>query len=301
MNRSAKIWLLAGTCLILAGCILLGGVLMANNFQWGALSTVKFETNKSELSQTFQNILIVTDTADIEFLPSDTTAGKVVCRELKKVRHTVAVQNGTLTVQVNDSRKWYEHIGIQFHTPKITLYLPKGEYGELSIQSSTGNATIPADFQFGSMDISLSTGHITNHASTSGDLHLKTDTGNIRVENISANAIALHISTGNTTLTDITCKSLSSEGDTGNITLTNITATKKFSIERTTGDIKLMRCDAAEIIMTTDTGNISGNLLTNKIFITKTDTGNIDVPACTTGGTCQITTSTGNIKIHIAK
>ena len=65
-----------------------------------------------------------------------------------------------------------------------------------------------------------------------------------------------------------------------------------------TGDIKLDKSDAAEIFIKTSTGNVTGTLLTEKVFITQTSTGNIKVPKSIKGGRCEITTSTGNIKIN---
>ena len=49
----------------------------------------------------------------------------------------------------------------------------------------------------------------------------------------------------------------------------------------------------------TDTGDVTGSLLSDKVFITKSDTGSIDVPKTVTGGKCEITTDTGDIKIEI--
>ena len=78
----------------------------------------------------------------------------------------------------------------------------------------------------------------------------------------------------------------------------NVIATEKFSIKRSTGDVKFDSCDAAEIFVETDTGDVNGSLLTNKVFITKTDTGRINVPNSITGGKCEIITNTGDIKIQ---
>jgi len=63
--------------------------------------------------------------------------------------------------------------------------------------------------------------------------------------------------------------------------------------------VEFTACDAGEIVIETDTGDVEGTLLSDKIFITETDTGRIDVPKTTTGGRCQITTDTGDIKIKI--
>lgn len=321
MSRGTKICLLVGACLIVAGCILCGSAAMASNLNWGDLSTMKFETNEYELTQAFQNISIVTDTADIEFIPTENTAGKIVCYEQVKCKHAVNISDGALSVQKQDTRKWYEHIGISFSTPKITVYLPKGAYGALSIQGSTGDTKIPSDFQFEGINITLSTGHVNCQADTTGDLQIKTSTGNIHLENVSANTIDLQaatgkirttriachldmrvgVSTGAAELAYVHCRNFTSTGSTGILSMKYVVAAENFSVSRSTGNIKLDQCDAAELDLKTDTGYVKGTLQSDKVFITKSGTGSIDVPESVTGGKCKITTGTGNIKIEIAK
>ena len=57
-----------------------------------------------------------------------------------------------------------------------------------------------------------------------------------------------------------------------------------------TGDVKFDACDASEISVKTDTGDVTGSLLTDKVFITNTDTGRVNVPQTATGGRCEIIT-----------
>ena len=59
------------------------------------------------------------------------------------------------------------------------------------------------------------------------------------------------------------------------------------------------QCDAFEIVAKTSTGDVTGSFLSEKIFMAQTDTGRIDVPQTMTGGKCQITTNTGDIKVKI--
>ena len=79
----------------------------------------------------------------------------------------------------------------------------------------------------------------------------------------------------------------------------NTVASEKLSIERTTGDVKLDRCDAAELWIKTDTGDITGTLLSDKIFFAETDTGRVDVPKSLIGGKCEVVTDTGDIKFRV--
>lgn len=81
--------------------------------------------------------------------------------------------------------------------------------------------------------------------------------------------------------------------------MSHVIATEKLSIERTTGDVEFDDSDAADIFVKTGTGDVTGSLLTDKVFITQTDTGDVDVPQAITGGRCEINTNTGDIKTKI--
>lgn len=319
MHRKMKIWLVIGVFLVAAGVILFAVAMMECNWDFTKLDTGKYQTNSYVINEAFSNISMRTDTADISFVTSEDGNCKVVCYETEKVKHAIDVQDDVLTIYVVDQREWHEYIGINAGTPKITVYLPQTQYAALCIKESTGDIEIPKDFTFESMDILSSTGDVTNYASASEEIKIKTSTGDISVENICAETLDLsvstgrvrvagtvcegdvhiNVSTGKTEVADVKCKNLVSDGDTGDISLKNVIAAETFSIQRSTGDLKLNACDAAEIFIETDTGDITGSLLTDKVFLTQTDTGDVDVPKTTTGGRCEITTDTGDIKITV--
>ena len=75
----------------------------------------------------------------------------------------------------------------------------------------------------------------------------------------------------------------------------------EFKAKSDTGAIRLDRCDAGSLDLESDTGSITGTLLSDKVFVTKSDTGKIIVPETTTGGICKIETDTGRIEITIAR
>lgn len=319
MRKTTKIWLIIATSLVLVGCIIFGGVLCMLKWDFTKLSTVKYETNSYEINESYKNISVITDTTDIKLLPSGNGKCSVICYEQKNVKHLVEVKDDTLEIKVVDIRKWYEHIGIVFSSPKITVYLPNAQYDKLSIKENTGDVEIAKDFTFESINISTSTGSVKNYASAQKLIGIKTSTGNIKVKNISASALDLSVSTGNITaetiacdgdikvhvstgctqISDAKCMTISSSGSTGDISLKNTIATEKLSIERSTGDVKLDGSDAAELFIKTDTGSVKGSLLSDKIFFVKSDTGSINVPKTGNGGKCDITTDTGDIKITI--
>lgn len=319
MGKTTKIWLVTAASLVLIGAVVFGGVMNVLKWDFAKLQTVKFELNEYDINESYKNISIVTDTAHVVVAPSQNAKHSVACYELKNAKHSVSVKDETLVIEIRDARKWYEHLGIAFHSPKITVYIPQGEYGLLSIKSSTGDVEIPKDFTFERMDISESTGNVTVHASVLDAVKIKTSTGNIRVEHAYAGTLDLsvstgeivvsdvvcggnvkiHVSTGKTKLTDMTCKNLISRGSTGDVSLNRVIAKETISIKRSTGDVRFEDADAAEIFVDTDTGDVTGTLGSEKVFMTQTDTGKVDVPKTTGGGRCEITTDTGDIKLKI--
>lgn len=280
MSKATRIWLIVAAALVLVGLIIIFGVMTMLHWDWNKLSSDKYETNVSHITQDFKNISIMTDTADVAFMPSEDGRTVVSCYEQTKGKHSVTVNGDTLTVKIANTKKWYDYIGINVGTPSITVYLPQSEYEALTVKSRTGSINV-SDMSVGTLDLCVTTGKVT-----ATDIVCEGD-------------VSVSVSTGKTHLTDIKCKKLISDGNTGNITMENVIATESFSIERSTGDVSLDGCDAAEIFITTDTGDVWGSLLSDKVFITHTDTGKVDTPNTTVGGRCEITTDTGDIKIQI--
>ena len=302
MGRNTKTWLWIAVCLILAGCIIWGGAMTVLKWDFKRLSTVKYETNHHQIEEDFRNITIITNTADITFVLSEDGNYAVSCHEQENANHRVAVKDGELVIELVDTRKWYEHLGIGFDCPNITVHLPQGAYGKLSIQASTGDIHMPKDLFFESADISVSTGDITLLSSVLETANVKTTTGKITVANVNCMGdLSVKVSTGKAKISNVTCRNLTSSGTTGDVSLENVIAKESLSIERSTGDIELDRCDAQLIHLKTDTGDVEGTLLSEKVFSAETKTGDVDVPKTTTGGKCEIRTDTGDIEIEIVR
>ena len=262
MKTSTKIWLIVAAALVFLGTIMFSATLFFADWDFSKISTTKYEQNSYNISDSFENIWIDTDTADIKFLLSGNGECKVECFEEKKARHEVKIENGTLFINEKEVKAWYDYINIGFGTPKITVYLPKADFSSVYIKESTG-------------DISFS--------------------------KLSVKDIDLSLSTGDILLSDVKCENLVTKGSTGEVELKKVIASNKFDIKRSTGDIELNVCDAAEIFIETDTGDVEGSLLSPKTFATKTSTGEIHVPQTNEGGLCQITTSTGDIEIYLGE
>lgn len=319
MSNAAKIWLIIAAVLMLLGGMLFVGGLTMNKWNFAEIGTETYETNTYEVGEAFANITIDVDTTEIAFLPAEGEECKVVCFENAKIKHSVTVENDTLLIDTVDTRKWYEHITFSFQTPKMTVYLPQKEYASLKIETDTGDITLPKDFSFETIQMEGDTSHVNCFASASGTVEVEVSTGTIRAEELTAGELKLFTSTGKIniksvkvqkditletdtgriTLDEVPCKDLFATGNTGSITLKSVVATGRFSIENDTGSVVFEYSDASEIFVRTSTGNVTGTLLSEKVFITETSTGKVDVPKSTSGGRCEIVTSTGNIRIAV--
>lgn len=321
MSKKRKNWLIAAASLVGLGCIIFGGAMTVLGWDFSKLGTVKYETNTYAVNEAFTDISIQTKTANVVFQPSKDGETSVVCYEENHAKHRVEVKENTLEIQLVNEKKWFEYIGFSFQSPVITVYIPQGQYGALSIQGATAKVQIPADFGFESMAVRVSTGDVTNSASTVGAMKIQTSTGDIHLRNASAGSLDLSASTGEITaegircadgakltittgdikLTDFSCKAFQAAGSTSDLLLTKVIAEERMFVETDTGDVKFDRCDAGELKIQTDTGDVTGSLLTPKIFFAETDTGKVDIPRSTTGGKCEITTDTGDIRIAITE
>ncbi len=319
MSRTVKIWLIIAAVLIALGMLSFAALMAANDWDISKLSTVKYVTNAHEINGEFEKISINVETADIKLALTDENVCRVVCYETEKARHFVTVQSDTLVIDVVDTRKWYDHIGLFWGEPTVTLYLPRDKYVSLLIDTDTGDVDIPKEFSFevvkidgdtsdvtclasasDIVEIDVSTGDISIENITVGKLIMETSTGDIDVTSVTVNgSVELDTDTGETNFVNVSCAELTAKSDTGDIILNSVTATGDFLIESDTGDVNFKNCDAAQISVKTRTGDVSGTLLTDKVFFTQTSTGDVSVPQTTSGGRCDISTSTGDVTLSI--
>ena len=333
-----KIWLIIASVLITVGLISFVLLMSLCGWDFGKLNTVRYVTSEHTVTEKFNSISVEGDTADIAFLPSEDGACRVSCYDHEKIKYTATVDNGILKIECTDERAWYECIGFNLNTSRVTVYLPMAEYAELSVRQSTGDVEINEAFSFGNIDISLSTGDVRCYAKASEGIKISASTGSVTLASITAASVEISVSTGDVRISDtavlgdisigvstgrtnmksVTARSVISSGSTGNITLEGVIAKEKISVTRSTGDVSFRGSDAGEISVKTDTGDVSfrgsdageiyvktdtgdviGTLLSEKIFVADSSTGDVDVPRSTFGGICEITTSTGDIRISI--
>ncbi len=281
MAKKAKVWLLVAAALILTGGILFIGVMMALDWDFAKLSTTEFTLSEYEVSQLYKNIHIDTETSDVVIIPSDVRKTTVTCLEQENMKHSIAVVDGTLTIKLEDTRAFHHHIAINFRKPQIKVYIPRGEYGDLSIEATTGDVVIQNGFSFENIDVSLTTGDIRCKAYAKKAIKLKTTTGDIRMEDVRAWNAELRLTTGN-------------------VYMLNVVLSGNVLVHGTTGNVNLDDCDAKNINIKLTTGNVLCHFLTYKTVDAHTSTGKTNYLRGVAGDPCTIRTTTGNIIVRYA-
>ena len=327
MKKSVKISILIASILSIVGFLVCAAGLFLMGFDFSKLNTMPIKTNTYVVTEEFTNISIQTDTADVVFVFSEEEECRVVCQESERLTHSVSVEEslleGTLVIKVQDSRKWYDHVGISWGETSVTVYLPYSLFiGDLSVKTDTGDVEIPDFFTLRSVDIVTDTGDVSvgnvnvarnvsiatdtgdvslNAVGAFGALRVKTDTGDVDCLGVLAERLDAKTQTGNLAFEHVEIKgSFFASTDTGDVLLRATEVGSKLTVVTDTGDVTFDRSDAASISVATDTGDVTGSLLSEKIFFANSKTGKVQVPNCTSGGKCEITTDTGDIILTIA-
>ena len=247
--------------------------------------------------ESYDDIKIMVDNSDIDIYLSNNSENKVVYTENKKVKIESKVNDGVLTINQNDNRKFYDML-FNFTNFKIKLYLSQELIDSLEINGKTGDVKIGKGFTFNDVTIDNSTGDIDFEANVINDLIIKNSTGDVEVKNSNVGGnLKVETRTGDIELAGVKCNKLDVKVSTGDTELSNTLVTTDLNLTSSTGDVKFDGFDAANIYVAVKTGNVKGTILTNKIFIARSETGNVKVPETLTGGICKITASTGDIKI----
>ncbi len=334
MTKTLKILIGIAAALILAGAVLALVTLASVGFDTGKLGAGKFETKTYTPEGDLSSLEISLRITDVTVQVATDGVLRVECYETEKQPHTVTLADGKLTVTATDQRKWYEKITIFSKSPKVTVYVPAGEYESLTLETDTGDVRFLGELfgdaledpsvrlLFGEFGIKTDTGDVemaggtyrasvkiktgTGDVSASAfqaadDVGIRTNTGKVILTDAHCGDLAIETDTGKVKLTNVNCAALTVETDTGSVTLTNVVGTGDAKIETDTGDVSFDRCDAANYRVRTSTGDVEGTIRTEKVFFASSRTGKTDVPHTRSGGDFDASSSTGDIEITIAE
>ncbi len=298
MKKAIVISLIIAGVLVLVGVGLFAGAMSAAEWDFNALQTQEYETVTHEVEADFSDISIRTIESSIAFRPSTDGTCKIECMESEHVTYCVSVQDGTLKITTQDTRKWYHNIGI-FITQRqnMVVYLPKTTYDALQIGSNTGTVHAPSEFSFASVELGLNTGMVKWEAGVAHNMSVETDTGFVQIKNVSMDgALSVETDTGRAEISSAQAQSIKVETSTGKAVVTDAVAKITLNVTTNTGNAELSGCRAVDIFVETDTGKakLTDVVASGKMDI-DTDTGDVALDGCD-AAEIEIETDTGDVR-----
>ena len=319
-KRSHSRVLITGTVLAILGLLVVLAALIVAKFDLQRFYTIHYESHGYEIAEEFQSLSISTEGASLTVLASDDGVCRVICNEANSVFYSIAVQDGTLHISLDDTREWYERrLSFTLASPDITVYLPVGSYLDLSLSNTSGSIRVEPAYTFASILLSSTSGDITCTASAQGGITARTESGDVKLSaaraatlnattstgkislwELEAHAISAASRTGDIRLADIASTEISATTEPGKITVIDTTAVGSLYIRSTSGKVSLRRADAAAITVETSSGDISGSLLSPKLFDVSSEHGRVSHPDSAGSAPCTVRTKRGSVRLDVA-
>ena len=288
---------IVASALAVSAITLLGTGLAASADWRGSTSLV---TKNYPVSGSFSSVSVTEYYADVQLRASRDGSVSVTTRDTQDVTHTVQVVNGTLTISRPEPNLGQRIFHDDDDDPTVIVYLPAGDYGSLTVNTTAGDIESAGQLNFASANLTSTAGDIDITGSVTQSLVCTTTTGDVEVNSPAAGAVQISTNTGDAELTGVSAQSLSIHTNTGDADLERTVAAGAIEISTTTGDIELERSDSASLTLSTTSGDVEGSLLTGKTFSASSTSGRVSVPASTPGaGACNVSTTSGSIRLTV--
>lgn len=216
--------------------------------------------------------------------------------------------------------------GFAFEEAKVTNSSGKISFkadvtGELTVENTSGGIDV-GENQVGSLKVAGSSGGIeVASICVDGDMEVRSNSGGIQISDVECKGISAKGSSGSIRLSsivakenldvngtsgsihlsDVECAHATVENSSGSIKCSNVIASGDMRLENNSGGISLDACDATNLKLSATSGSIRGSLLSPKNFIADATSGSVDVPESTSGGVCEVSTTSGSIQIRVGE
>ena len=297
MKKGTIIAIILAVLLIIAGGIM---VTMGLSYAGDSVQESTLAEQRITVAEPFHSVKIDTQDCDVKFVPyNGDTDAEIYILEAERVSHKVLVEDGVLTINMVDERKWHDFVGV-FHvfgkmeTMSITLCIPNTIYNSVQIRTDTGDIRIPQALEAVEMQLRSSTGDIFCESVNGDVLDCMTSTGDITVQSSVPTYMKLHSSTGDLQVSVVGGQEIHLMTDTGEVSAENVRV-QMFTCRSNTGEVELENVQAEDYLQAfTDTGDIDIENSDAPDVNIASSTGDIKVPA--DWQSQRIETDTGKIK-----
>lgn len=265
---------------IAMGFVLSLGALVAMKFDFTRFNTQETYTVNHAVSEPFTHISVDVSDCNVRFVHSDSNTCWVNYLESASRSYTVSVEQNTLIITEQERGAWYHHVGFDLEPRELVISLPQPSYETLKLKTASGNVSLPQTFSFVDTSISTASGWLQCSSLVSGDATVETISGDVDISGW-------------------TPKTLQIQSTSADVRLSQVVVDGSCRVENVSGDVQLDGCDAPSLVIDTISGDVSASLRTGKTFSTQTVSGDVRTPSDASGGSCQITTVSGDISCTI--
>ena len=278
-----KIGGIAAVAAILIGLLMILFVFIKVGFDLRNLNTETYRRTEQRLEGAFAEIEIETSLFDVRILPMDEGSEPVVYLPYsEKIAHTLSVENGKLTIRVEDTRAWYEKLFFEFATDENTvleLYVPYAHYEKLSVNAQSGDIVVngarDAETLLSFENVLLKT--------SSGDLDFRAT-----MQNNGNGMLDMQTISGKLTMAGVSDVPINASTTSGDILVMSCTPAQSIRLSATSGEIKVSQLTMAE------DGVLSADVSRMKLEITS---GDIELSNVMVAGELRAETNSGDIEI----
>ena len=302
MKRTHKVIL----CLMVMAVLLVFTLIMvafiAIRFGFLQLDADDVTQVEKVIEETFADVEISNADRDVRILPSPDGVCRISYYESESSAAQLKVENDVLRIEVKDSRTWRDLMKVEDSFDEtITLYLPQKDYGTLRVKGDSGALTLKQNFCFKRLEAQIDTGDIESFAQIAEGVEIEGSEGDVHLENVSGK-MKIERSTGDIVLKDCNAAQLALKSGSGDIKMGSITVTGETKVKTTGGDVYFSCLEAGALEIDVDGGNVEGTVCSGKVFEVKTMTGSVSVPESDASGSVwKISTTTGNVEIEYEK
>ena len=308
MSSAKRNAAITAVVLIIVGLILCWWVYRRIGGDLTKLNTAHFEPKTYEVTEAFRSVDIRETDFDVNIvlLEDDGLTGRVETAESNGNTNTVRVEDGTLKIAREDTRRWYDHIGFSWNdAPSITtVYLPSvwferidDSYDDMNVTTVSGDVSIQRGFDFKNVEITTVSGDVDLRASVSRDWSIKTTSGEVDIHNTGGLHGSIKTASGDVRVANSYVDILSVVTASGEVRLDN-TSTGQTAITTVSGDIELLHPGSRELTITTVSGDVEGSIGSGWSFEVSTVSGETELPYSDPEGyPCRIKTTSGDIEL----
>ncbi|MCQ2455750.1 MAG: DUF4097 domain-containing protein [Clostridia bacterium] len=280
--------------LLVVGCAV--AALTLAIYGWDNLNMDAEYTDQTYTFDRVNSLVVDVKSSNVTVCTTSEKTCKVVCHDSRFLKHYPKLEEGKLTIEETDERRWYDYIGFSIDSPAVTVYIPE-------LKTDPTSSFFDPTKLFYAVEISVKSGDVSlEDLSVNESVSVSASSGNVSLENCHVwGDVTVDSKSGNVSVT----KTLA-EGDvsittsSGEVSIDGCHFNADTTVETSSGDVSVTKTLAdGDVSITTSSGEVETTIKSPKEYVVSTGSGDVS-QTCKNEkghGVCRITTSSGNVDI----